>query len=262
VNRIDTNRLVGQKFKRLTVIKYDDVKSKPRRIYWLCKCECGKETSVREDGLKRGDVISCGCARKGRRNKKDRIGINEVGIKYNRLTIIEVLPIINGKQIRYLCRCDCGNLTEVNRDKLVRGNTKSCGCLMKEKAKKLGLSNRIEKGQANFNVLYGNYKASAKHRNLEFSLNKEEFRNLTDGNCYYCGMSPQGIQVKKDSNGAYVYNGIDRIDNNKGYISGNVVACCKWCNRSKNTRKLDDFINWINEVHKHLTKTGILPLNA
>lgn len=37
----------------------------------------------------------------------------------------------------FLCQCDCGNKTIVEYYSLIYGNTKSCGCLQKEKAKQL-----------------------------------------------------------------------------------------------------------------------------
>lgn len=47
--------IVGQKFGKLTVLKYVG-KSK-----WLCKCDCGKETIVGTYHLKSGNTKSCGC---------------------------------------------------------------------------------------------------------------------------------------------------------------------------------------------------------
>lgn len=47
--------LTGQKFNRLTVVKYLS-KSK-----WLCKCDCGNETIVLTGHLKSGHTKSCGC---------------------------------------------------------------------------------------------------------------------------------------------------------------------------------------------------------
>ena len=29
----------------------------------------------------------------------------------------------------YICKCDCGNITKVRKDSLIKGNTKSCGCI-------------------------------------------------------------------------------------------------------------------------------------
>ena len=47
--------LTGQKFGRLTVLKYLG-ESK-----WLCKCECGNYSTPRGDRLKNGITKSCGC---------------------------------------------------------------------------------------------------------------------------------------------------------------------------------------------------------
>lgn len=47
--------LTGQKFNRLTAIKYLG-ESK-----WLCKCDCGKETVVLGSCLKTNHTKSCGC---------------------------------------------------------------------------------------------------------------------------------------------------------------------------------------------------------
>jgi hypothetical protein len=41
-----------------------------------------------------------------------------------------------------------------------------------------------------------------------------------------------------------VYNGIDRIDNTKGYTSGNCLACCIRCNKLKGKLSLAEL-----EVH-------------
>lgn len=51
--------ITGQKFNKLTVIKY--VYTKRKRAYWLCKCECGNETIIPTTALKSGNTKSCGC---------------------------------------------------------------------------------------------------------------------------------------------------------------------------------------------------------
>jgi len=47
------------------------------------------------------------------------------------------------KQLRriWLCRCDCGNKVEVRSDQLRSGITKSCGCLQREAASRVGRRN-------------------------------------------------------------------------------------------------------------------------
>jgi group I intron endonuclease len=58
VNAVGIGRFIditGQKFNRLTAIKYMG-ESK-----WLCKCDCKKEIIVNGDALKSGNTKSCGC---------------------------------------------------------------------------------------------------------------------------------------------------------------------------------------------------------
>jgi hypothetical protein len=52
--------LTGKRFGKLTVIKIDS-KDKFRHLRWLCKCDCGNETVVLSDNLKRNHTKSCGC---------------------------------------------------------------------------------------------------------------------------------------------------------------------------------------------------------
>lgn len=53
--------LTGQKFGRLTVLKYAG--SARNRSTWECKCECGNLIIVNQMELVRGDTLSCGCLR-------------------------------------------------------------------------------------------------------------------------------------------------------------------------------------------------------
>ena len=66
--------------------------------------------------------------------------INLIGQKFGRLTVIKRLPNKNNR-VMWLCKCDCGNTVEVRGDSLKSGNTKSCGCIHRETAKKNGGSN-------------------------------------------------------------------------------------------------------------------------
>lgn len=58
--------LTGQRFGRLTVIKRVENKTYPsgqKKVEWLCKCECGKETTVSSQCLLNGHTKSCGCTK-------------------------------------------------------------------------------------------------------------------------------------------------------------------------------------------------------
>lgn len=70
---------------------------------------------------------------------------------------------------------------------------------------------------------FKDYIKGSLRRDYEFTLNFEEFSELVDKECFYC-------HYKKDEE----VNGIDRIDNIKGYTKENTVSCCEICNRIKN----------------------------
>ena len=50
---------VGERFERLTVLGY--AHSRLKKQYVRCRCDCGKETTVRTDCLRDGNTRSCGC---------------------------------------------------------------------------------------------------------------------------------------------------------------------------------------------------------
>lgn len=52
--------LTGKRFGLLTVVEKAG-KTKHGAIKWLCKCDCGKETTVIGDELRKGNTTSCGC---------------------------------------------------------------------------------------------------------------------------------------------------------------------------------------------------------
>ena len=175
-----------------------------------------------------------------------------VGQRFNRLVAIERNGHDKSGNIRWKCECDCGNFTFVSTKHLRSRNTKSCGCLQKEVTSKI---KSLPKGNASFNIFFRNYIRSAKKRNIIFSLSEEEFRIITQGDCSYCGVHPkqQGLTTTA-MNGYYLHNGIDRIDNKKGYVMGNCIACCKICNRAKDVMTQVEFGNWINRVQKNWNK--------
>lgn len=62
--------------------------------------------------------------------------------------------------------------------------------------------------------------------------------------CFYCNRT--GVNLHRDKNrehtGVYAYNGLDRIDNNIGYIKSNVVPCCGPCNLMRRSHSSENFI--------------------
>lgn len=52
--------LTGQVFGKLTVLAFSAVRPK-LGAYWLCHCECGRDTVHRGADLRKGYITSCGC---------------------------------------------------------------------------------------------------------------------------------------------------------------------------------------------------------
>jgi hypothetical protein len=240
--------ITGQKFGRLTVIKRSMPNNKKRGTYWSCLCECGNTKVVVGSNLKNGTTKSCGCIH--REQLIERCFIDITGKRYGRLTAIErvenAVSANGSRRTRWKCRCDCGNEVIVNYVDIVIGRTQSCKCIFK-----------LEPGEASFNRLYYSYKNSGranrnnKHANSArniFKITKDQFRELTKKNCYYCGREPSSVALYKNGNGEYLYNGLDRVDNDKGYTLDNVVTCCGECNYYKGSKTQDDFISWLKRI--------------
>lgn len=178
-----------------------------------------------------------------------------IGSKIGRLEILAFSKYIkySGKnRAFYICKCDCGTVKDIAGQSLVSGRVNSCGCIHDERTRQMGRNNCIGYGESSLNTLYLNYKYQAIKRHKSFNLSREEFRKLTKQNCYYCGAEPNN--VKKPTirgKGEYIYNGVDRVDNTKGYSIENCVACCTTCNRAKQTMREEEFLNWIRKVYEH-----------
>lgn len=95
-----------------------------------------------------------------------------------------------------------------------------------------------------FNRRYYNYKAGAEIRNLVFKLSKQQFHELTSQVCYYCSSFPEGK----------LHCGIDRVDNDVGYIYSNCVPCCIGCNKRKGSLSIKEFYNECKMFYEKLAE--------
>lgn len=180
--------------------------------------------------------------------------VNITGQRFGRLVSIRV---VSKSPTRWECRCDCGTIKPVLYGNLVKGTAKSCGCLRKELMSK---RRKLPDGIAARNGLFAKYRQRSKSNNMNFDLTLDDFCKITKQNCYYCGIQPlQILKEKRFTHGPCVYNGIDRVDNNKGYILENCVPCCETCNRAKRIMTQEEFYSWIDRVHSHIhtEKLGI-----
>lgn len=190
--------------------------------------------------------------------------IDLLGMRFGRLVVVKESPIRTSGRVHWDCLCDCGKTVTVASASLKNGLTKSCGCLHSEissaKAKRLwdegkwstrqNFSNDAISDNAVLNEIYAGYKVGAKSRGYSFDIDGATFIDLTSKPCYYCGEQPKNTRIRGNGSivSEYKYNGIDRVDNSKGYIIGNVVPCCKKCNNIKMAVTIDIARKMINFV--------------
>jgi hypothetical protein len=147
-----------------------------------------------------------------------------IGMRYNMLMVVEKLPSkVYGDKSKYhkkrmwLCKCDCGNMTEANTGSLTCDKKKSCGCLTSTKSAENSIKSRykIAKQDAGYRSIYSSYKLNAKSRGFDFNIDFDYAVSILKSDCHYCGIEPSNTYMKSYYNATY--NGIDRVDNTKGY---------------------------------------------
>ena len=146
------------------------------------------------------------------------------------------------KMTYWLFKCDCGSEKVLRANKVFVKNKpiKTCRC-----------GNGKNKNYAFYSVLRS-YKVGSLRRNLEFSLSEKEFEILTSSDCFYCGIPPN--KTSKTTLSFYKYNGVDRKNNNIGYVLDNCLPCCTLCNKAKCDLPYNVFISWLNSIKKFNTK--------
>lgn len=240
----------GNKYKFLTVIKRSQ--SKDSRAIWECLCICGKIIEVVGKELRKNKNLNCGC------NPFGGSPVNEVGNTYGKLKVIE-----KGKSTYYgifwICRCDCGKITEVLGTSLRNGKAVACGC---NRGFNTGPHAKVQNKVLKAHFI--SYKTSKRANQLGFDLSYLEFENICRKNCYYCNSTPQPkkyltYRPKSRLGDRYSYdnlNGIDRLDNSKGYIEGNCIPACGKCNMMKRDHTEEQFLEHISRIYKNNLNRG------
>lgn len=130
----------------------------------------------------------------------------------------------------WCCVCDCGNSVQVRTKNLVTGNTKSCGCLQRERTTEAKTVHGGTHGDNErlFRIWCGMIDRCRREKNKFFARYGgrgikvcEEWLNFTE------------FQRWALSSGYTDEMTIDRIDVDKGYEPGN----CQWMTKSEHTKK-------------------------
>lgn len=75
-------------------------------------------------------------------------------------------------------------------------------------------------------------------KGIKMELSYEQFTNLINKPCNYCGIEN--------------CRGVDRIDSNLSYSLDNSRPCCGTCNMMKNDMNVDDFKSHISKINKFI----------
>lgn len=104
---------------------------------------------------------------------------------------------------------------------------------------------------------YGTCKYQARRRGILFTLTKEDARRAITSTCHYCGTAPRHVwkahnKTLRQGFASSPVNGIDRVDNGKGYTVENIVPCCQTCNYAKRGMILEEFRTWLAKLRTNL----------
>lgn len=134
-NAID---LTGQRFGRLLVLQ---VSHSANGLSWICKCDCGREHTIKGVTLRSDVTISCGCYQREMWKEKSKAG-RVKGIvrpnlrKFNQdltgqqsgyLTVVRPAPERGART--WLCRCKCSKDVFAETCEIARRTRVSCGCM-------------------------------------------------------------------------------------------------------------------------------------
>src|SRR5271154_5554478 len=182
--------------------------------------------------------------------------IDWTGIKLHKLMFIRPTNI-RRCGIMWEAQCDCGVITIVRPIDVKIGKHKSCGCYIRGGAGR----RKYEPIETSARKIWDcNYK--------DGGISFEYFLSLSKQNCYYCAREPSYTynRIEKNSsknqirNGAFTYNGLDRVDSNLEHTQDNVVPCCFLCNGAKSDIVQKEFFLNIERQYYHMIsirKNGI-----
>lgn len=156
---------------------------------------------------------------------------------------------------RYVLKCKCGNTSIGASDHITRkislllsdGYTACQNCTF-EYQQKLKIERITNDTIYTYKDVFREYVKKAKAREIDFELSLSDATKLFELPCHYCQAAPSNSRTRVNGNSVY-YQGIDRVDNSKGYILTNVVPCCKYCNAAKLDLSEENFLKHITRIY-------------
>lgn len=227
--------LSGKRYGKLVVLNLDENQEKGKDKRWICRCDCGKIKTVTSYSLKSGRTTSCGCNR----------AIDIEGEKFGRLTVIKRSEKRDSSgNVYWICRCDCGNETEVQGRSLRKGLIVSCGCYHKEKAEFINKKH----GKSRTRI----YSILCAMKSRCYSQSDEKYPEYGGRGIKICDewMGEHGFEsfIKWAEENGYKQNlTIERIDVDGNYEPSN----CRWATpkeQMQNTRR-SRYVKYDGEIY-------------
>ncbi len=189
--------------------------------------------------------------------------INLLDKRFGQLTVVKYdghyEPTGNdlSKRHFWLCKCDCGNDVVYKQDYLFSGKFKSCGCLKKQ----TGFKNSKFRGFGEIPLKYFNgiKRRCDRTKRHKFSITIEYVWRVFLKQNRKCALSGEEIHFNGSDISAQKTASLDRIDNTKGYIKGNVQWVHKDVNALKQDFEQNYFIKWCNKIAKNHPCDIIIP---
>lgn len=165
------------------------------------------------------------------------------GDTVGKLLILNVLDNYAGNRDYYYCLCECGEFKHIMAKDVHRGNTRSCGCLQRERARTCNTKHGMRKSK-----IYGIWNAM---KNRCSNKNCPAYMNYGGRGIEVCGRWLKFENFLADMGERPEGKTLDRIDNDKGYSPGN----CKWSTRTEQARnKRNNHIIAICDISKSLAE--------
>lgn len=169
------------------------------------------------------------------------------GLKFNKLTVIEEDSYDRIKGTFWICQCECGNFSKVKTQNIPR--TLSCGCSKKQ-------LNSIRKYVGDISgTIWSSIKNSAIKRKIEFKITQEYVDYIYKQQDKKCKLSNIELVFGNLRQTRYLTTAsLDRIDNNLGYIEGNVQWIHKHINNMKLKFNLEYFLSLCESIYNFKNK--------